>query len=312
MEVALLLLLSSWGNASEAQEVTTRAASVRLTYARGRGVEACPDRAALVGQIATRLGYDPIGEPASFVLSVSIRRIGDTLIGTLRVSDAQDQQLGVRDFQSDAQDCSELVAEIALASCLAIDPLLGKAHATPAPLPAQNEVAVPLLVAKPTVVRWAAFAGATLSAGLSPAPAPGLMIGAMLRFGIAMVELDGLATLATQTSYQGGSVSASLLAAMLVPCLTFGPVGACASLLGGADEVGASNLPLARRSSVAFWALGGRLFYELPLFSSAFYLRAQADLLASLSIVSIKVGPNEVWATAPVSLTLGLGGGLSF
>jgi hypothetical protein len=313
-----LALLWAWGNTSEAQESDSqRRASARLVYVVSEDATGCPERPAVVTAIDSRLGYDPFVEPANLIVSMAIRRIGESLVGTIRTSDAKKSQLGGKDFQVDAQRCEELVAEMVLAACLAVDPPQNRGThpvlVTPLPPPAaeapQAEVSSQHPKEGPSTTRAGPIVELTLSMGLSPAPAPGLLVGGVARFGAFVLELEGLATLSTHESFEGGSISVSLLGAMLAPCLTLSSFGACAVLLGGADQVGAVNLSQPHQSSVAVWSSGARIFYDLPLFSSAFFLRAQADLLISLRTISVDVGSTEVWVAPPVAFTLGLGAG---
>jgi hypothetical protein len=106
-------------------------------------------------------------------------------------------------------------------------------------------------------------------------------------------------------------VSVSLLGVVLAPCLTAGGFGACAVILAGSERVGASDLPDSRTTGVFFSSAGGRLFYQLPL-GSRIFLRANADVLAALTVVAVQVTPEEVWRNPPVALTLGLGVGTTF
>jgi hypothetical protein len=308
--------LALWGNRSEGQEVDApHRTSARLVYVVGEDATGCPQQAAVVTAVDSRLGYDPFVEPANLIVSMTIRRIGESLVGTLRTADAQKGQLGGKDFQVDAQRCEELVAELVLAACLAIDPAPNRgAHpvlVTPLPPPSseppQTEVSSQHNQEGPSATRAGPIVELTLSMGLSPAPAPGLLVGGVARFGAFLLELDGLATLATHESFEGGSISVSLIGAMLAPCLTLDSFGACAVLLGGADQVGVTSLPQPQQSTVGVWSSGARVFYEVPLFSSAFSLRAQADLLIALRTISVDVGTTEVWVAPPVAFTLGLG-----
>jgi hypothetical protein len=327
----LFLIVGVANGASAGEAPEGRPASSRLNYSLGKGADLCADEATLTAEVRSRLGYDPFGEPARLVLSASIRRVGDSLLGSLKMADAEGKPLGAKSFQAGATECAELIAEMELAICLVIDPLESKGEArppaTPPPAPggvaaaaappppptpgpenvAQTEPEPPPRASAPAQ----AYLEATVSMGSAPSAAPGLTLGGAMRFGALLLALEGRADLSESLSTLGGEVSVSLLAVVLAPCLTLGPFGGCAVILVGSEEVGASNLPDSRKTGVFFSAAGARLFYELPL-GSRIFLRANADVLAALTVVAIQVSPVEVWRNPPVALTLGLGVGTSF
>lgn len=109
--------------------------SARLTYERGRGADHCPDEQALRSAVATRLGYDPFQPDAHQTVSVVIRRSDQGLRGDLALRDAAETITGTRQLSSAQNDCSELVAAMALAISIAIDPQ-SQLRPLPSPSPA--------------------------------------------------------------------------------------------------------------------------------------------------------------------------------
>jgi hypothetical protein len=314
------LFCSSFAASDEASE--KRPASSRLNYTLGKGAEECPDQASVAAEVRSRLGYDPFGEPAGLILSASIRRVGESLIGALKIASTEGTPLGSKSFQASASDCAELAAEIELAICLAIDPLQGRG--VERPLPAPTPPPVPPSPSTPPVAAATAVApeqrssvharvylGPVISFWAAPQAAPGIMLGGAIPIGPILLGLEGRADLATRLSYQTGSVSASLLAVLVTPCLMAGNFGGCAVLLVGSEESEAKDLPSAQKQGTPFFAAGGRAFFELPL-GSVVFVKAQADVLAALSVISLRVPPVEVWKSPPVALTLGVGVGAYF
>jgi len=94
----------------------------RLTYARGSGAEACPDETAVRQAVAARLGYDPFFPSAEKTIVARIVRTKDELRATVELVDEHGLMRGVRELKASAGQCGELVATMALAISIAIDP----------------------------------------------------------------------------------------------------------------------------------------------------------------------------------------------
>jgi hypothetical protein len=94
----------------------------RLTYVRGSGAEACPDETAVRQAVAARLGYDPFFPSAEKTIVARIVRTKDELRATVELVDEHGLMRGVRELRASAGQCGELVATMALAISIAIDP----------------------------------------------------------------------------------------------------------------------------------------------------------------------------------------------
>src|SRR5688572_9243085 len=112
----------------------------RLTYARGTGAEGCPEEPTVRQAVAARLGYDPFFAAADKTIVARILRHREELRATVELVDDGGMVRGVREFKTRAGQCDELVATMALAISIAIDPtnpgiLAGtqKAHLEPPP-----------------------------------------------------------------------------------------------------------------------------------------------------------------------------------
>src|SRR5689334_9833347 len=94
----------------------------RLTYARGNGAESCPEEPTVRQAVAARLGYDPFFAAADKTIVARITRNRDELRATVELVDDHGIVRGVREFKARAGQCAELVATVALAISIAIDP----------------------------------------------------------------------------------------------------------------------------------------------------------------------------------------------
>jgi hypothetical protein len=109
--------------------------TARLAFVRGSGAEGCPDEEALRGAVARRLGYDPFRADAPRSLEASVRVVGSALHGVVRLRDATGVALGTRYLSEAVDGCAELVAAMALAISIAIDPKVLVSSAPPSPPP---------------------------------------------------------------------------------------------------------------------------------------------------------------------------------
>jgi hypothetical protein len=303
----------------------------RLEYTRESGAEACPGPGELASAVAARLGYDPFvdGARAPRVVSVRVSRRGREAHGHVEMRDGGHSS-GSRDLAS--RDCGELVASLAVAVAIGIDPL-SLTRAPPAPGSSSPPPRLPPRMPPPPPsralpqpppptpssapsappeeadpLRFRATAGALVSLGATPTANVGLTASAGARLRIASLALEGRADfpVASSAVTGGGAISASLLVASLVPCVHLGLAQAC--LLGtvGALRGEGEGVSDPRRDTRLYAAAGGRIGVEVPL-GRLVALRAHADLLAPVTQVTYQVNDRDVWTTPPVSAALGLG-----
>jgi hypothetical protein len=95
--------------------------SSRLVYAR-EGVESCPAEDAARRAVVARLGYDPFSSVAEQTIVAEISRDRDELRGRVELVDERGWVQGTREFRTPTSQCEELVATMALAISIAIDP----------------------------------------------------------------------------------------------------------------------------------------------------------------------------------------------
>jgi len=96
--------------------------ATRLEYARDAGAQSCPDRAALREAVRKRLGYDPFFPAARQAIVVEITSAGGGLRAELRLLDENGIIRGSRELHEQSPHCDELVASLALAISIALDP----------------------------------------------------------------------------------------------------------------------------------------------------------------------------------------------
>jgi hypothetical protein len=110
------------------------APEIRFSWELGMGAESCPSEDALRDAVAARLGYFPFTRDADRTLRASVTRMGDRLIGTIRLEDATGELIGERTLEGEAGDCHELSRALQLAIAIAIDPTV---ITRPTPPPAE-------------------------------------------------------------------------------------------------------------------------------------------------------------------------------
>jgi hypothetical protein len=126
--------------------------SSRLVYARGEGVESCPAEDAARRAVVSRLGYDPFSTAAEQAIVAEISRDRDELRGRVELVDERGWVQGTREFRAPPSQCEDLVATMALAISIAIDPESESPPRTPKAIPSSSlapPVAAPPVAAPP-------------------------------------------------------------------------------------------------------------------------------------------------------------------
>jgi hypothetical protein len=234
--------------------------ATRLEYARSAQAAACPDRSALQAQVSKRLGYDPFFPAARQTISVEIIDADGELRAHMRLMDENGIIVGSRELHEQADHCDELVASLALAISIALDPsaALGEqptvvvpAERAPAPPADPAPEAEPEPVAPehpptkesaPTQVpessagarvplRLAARTGFFGALGTAPALAFGLRLGLDLqRRRFRFASEFSLQLPASKALASGGSAQTSLIGGTFAPCLASDTFAGCGLL----------------------------------------------------------------------------------
>jgi hypothetical protein len=325
--------------------------TARLSYARGQGAERCPEEETLRAAVAARLGYDPFRPDASQTVTASIRhtptRGGEgALRAEVRLVDVAGAVAGTRQLSAAEDDCADLVASMALAISIAIDPQsqLGPeapravppvqapsspppgapARAEPAahapalvepPAPAGSS-AVPAVVARPSPPprarpperpTWRVGVGAVIAAGAAPGISGGVTVQAGVRWKVFSGALEGRADPpAGMVATGGGTVHASLLTLTVLPCFHFGLAAACGRASFGAVLGSGADVPIPRNAATFFGSAGARLGVTIPL-GARFAADLHGDLDVTYTRTNLDLYGGNVWTAPRAAAALGAG-----
>jgi hypothetical protein len=315
--------------------------ATRLEYARSAGAAACPDRTALKAAVSKRLGYDPFFPAARQTIVVEIIDVESDLRAQMRLLDESGMIVGSRELREKAGQCDELVASLALAISIALDPnaALGEAPAStakddsagpastePPPEPELDSVAQEH-PPKPNRPREEQVTGsqqkrerlqigvrASLFADIGTAPA--LAFGWRLGFDLGRNGYRFAAEFSQQLPAskqlpEGGHARASLLSGTLAPCLASATLAGCGLLSLGSLRARGEDIENPASHSTFYAAIGARLEYS-PKLTGQLRLLTQIDALKPLTPVSMQVVGEEVWHTPFLTFAAGIGLRLHF
>jgi hypothetical protein len=308
------------GVASSTARAAPAAPSFALVYQVPDGA-GCPTDEAVRAAVAGELGYDPwdpVDDGGSPRIVVGIRSVRAGVRGRVEMRATDGKRIGARELE--APSCAELTRALELAIAVAIDPL--RAGSPPPPPSPPQSPAVLVVPPPPKLAIATAPASHRLVDELklrvafgvqgTVAAAPGPTIGFMGRVGFALrrwslaIELRG--DLPGSADVDGGRVSASTMAAFLVPCVFHRIVAFCAVGGAGGQEVAGSGFLASRSSWVPYAALGARIELELPV-SHVMAVLLHVDVMAPLTRAELYVGterPQRVYRSAPISNSFGL------
>jgi hypothetical protein len=312
-------------------EVATAAPRVSLSYSQGPRVNGCPPESRLREAVVSRLGEDPFEPAGARRFQVEIAAAGAGLEGRITLFDENGNVAGARRFEGSAGHCPELVAAMALAISLAINPDLvvnedapaldsadddSEAVTTPpphagsdAPKSPRRDAASPVpMPARAATPPWSFALGAGVhgAVGTAPEPALGAMAFARARRGIASLALEARfdAPFDHDVGASGaGSVHASLWAGAVVPCVHFAWLRGCWVALAGDLAAGSRNVSEQRSPHGLFAATGPRAGVEWPLLETL-SVSAQLDGLVTVQPVRIVLDGRQIWRSAPLSAAL--------
>jgi hypothetical protein len=309
-----------------------------LTYAPDADIERCPTAPELKDAVAARVGYDPFDgarapgpDAARREVVVAVHRRGAGIVGVLEL---RGPRPGTRELVSPNGDCRELLDALAVAIAIGIDPASltrppgeppPPAAAPPSPSPAPVPAPAPLGSAPPPEADRAPAAppkepvevklgaGPVVLFGELPATAPAIAVGLGVRWKWLEPTVEGIGTLPVALDARGGQgrVTASLIAAALVPCghadVFFGCVGVTFGALRGEGELVGS----ARRGSQFYSGASGRAGAELAI-SRTVWVRAYAEAVAALTHIALQLAAQDVWRVPSVAARVGATAGIRF
>lgn len=295
-------------------------AHARLAYAHEPSVAGCPTDRELRDAVAARLGYDPFAsakddEPMQII--VQVRRRGAAVAGTLEIMGPRP---GKKELDSPRGDCRELVDALAVAIALAIDPASSTRPPPPPPAPPPPPEPKPPASAPPPDRAPApdespatrAVVSAGIAARLFANELPSVAAGGALHFGWRWkafeARVEGFFTSIGSTSRNGlpGSVSASVLAASVLPCGHVGIAYGCGGLTLGSLRAEGEGLAITRRGSNVYATALLRVGVVVPL-SSSIDLDAATDVAVPLERVGLELDGRDVFRTPSVGLRVSVG-----
>jgi hypothetical protein len=293
-----------------------------LTYAPDADIERCPTATELEDAVAARVGYDPFdGSTTGADVSrrevvVAVHRRAGGIVGVLEL---RGPRPGIRELASPSGDCRELLDALAVAIAIGIDPASltrppGEPPAVPAPAPvvvapapSPDRVSEP--VKEPVDVRVGA--GPVVLFGELPATAAGIELGIGARWKWLEPTVEGIATVPVSLSTPQGQVTASLIAAALVPCGHADVLFVCVGLTLGALRGEGDAVASPRRGSQLYGAASARGGAELAL-SRTVWLRGYAEAVAPVTRIALQLAAQDVWRVPSVAARVGVAAGIRF
>jgi hypothetical protein len=317
----------------------------RLEYARSDRATHCPDQDALKSAVSKRLGYDPFFPAARQTIVVEITDAESGLRAHMSLVDEHGIIVGSRELSDKVENCGELVASLALAISIALDPsaALGadatvddvapsataptkeatesapeasaKSDAEPPPN-APNSKKMPDHAARALPARDRNASGnglrASLRAGAFSAlgVAPSLAFGARVGGGVRSDWFELVAELSDQFAAKrgvpGGTAQASLIDGTLAPCWTARWFAACALFDAGSLRTVGSGVQSPLVQHSLYLSGGARAEVD-PVIVGPLRLVVNLDVLKSLTPVTLRLYGEEVWKTPFASLAASLG-----
>jgi hypothetical protein len=319
--------------------------ATRLEYARSEQAASCPDQTALRTLVVKHLGYDPFFPVARQTIVVEITGVAEGLRAQMHLVNDQGMIVGSRELRERPEHCDELVASLALAISIALDPSAAPntSDDSVAPPPKQAEQAQPEgapsaeakaepvapEVPAPTAkvpppkrkpkspprapaaatgqIPIALRVGGFAALGAAPALAFGFRVGASASWGWVRLLTEFADQLpASKTVDHVGGARASQLSATFAPCAAQQTVAACALLNIGSLHVQGTEILDAASEHLLNVTLGVRFEYSPTLFGRL-RLLTSLDIDKSLTPITLRVHDQVIWKTPVVWPVLGLG-----
>jgi hypothetical protein len=305
----------------------------------------CPDQTALKDAVVKRLGYDPFFPAARQTIVVEITDESATLHAQMHLIDENGIIRGSRDLHERAEHCDELVASLALAISIALDPsamLSEKPEPTarqdaaaaappdtgtnadktagesaePEPPPAASarvpaaKHPAPPQKNQPTDETSTTHIGLRAAAfsafDVAPAPALGWKGGVSLRERRFELVAEFADQLPVSRDLTKGSVRASVLAGTAAACFSQAQFAGCALTSVGSFRSEGLLVSIPHRQGSLYVALGARVEY-LPTLMGRLHLLFNLDVTRNVTPLSLRTAGQEVWKTPILSLAAGLG-----
>jgi hypothetical protein len=313
---ALLAAASLLGSArASAEELET----ARLTYR--APANSCPDEESFRHQVAGKLGYEAFTEDGKHRASVIVRLERGRIRGRAEVTRRGQSAPGVRELDGEQGQCEALVAALATAVAIALDPVRGMQPAAPPPAPPASAPQIVVVREEPApppeekkeeapAPRAHVFgvADGVVSLGLAPAPAAGGQVGVGLAWQTLSIEATGRieATTGPEPVDSGDRIEATVYSALLSPCAALDAWALCITGRVGAFQARAPDVLNPNLGTSLFGAVGARAGYVLRL-GQVVSLRALAFVELPLVRTSLLINQVTVWTAPPVLGGLAVG-----
>lgn len=315
--------------------------ATRLEYARSQRAAHCPSRETLASAVRTRLGYDPFFPAARQTIVVEITDAEDgSLQAQMHLVDDAGMIVGSRELHDGADHCDELVASLALAISIALDPsaalregpaalatesspsatsenseapVAGNDAAPEQPAPRDSARIKPPAARAVTANSEPFLRAETFrSLGSSPSAAFGLRLGGGVGLGSFRLLGELSAQLpSSRSGPNGGRVESWSYLGTVAPCLSARAFAACALLQLGSLRSRGRDVPDPAHEASLYGALGARAEY-LPRLTGTLHLLLSADLLKTFTPLTLRLRGDSVWQTPFVSFNAGAGFELRF
>jgi hypothetical protein len=314
---------------SSARSAGATAAS-RLVYARSDAAARCPDEQALRTAVKQRLGYDPFFPWAERTIVIDVGENAGKLRARLESIDADGIARGQRELDAAVDDCAELIASLAIAISITLDPMAAapeNAKTEPPAPPDEPPPPAPAVVpppprhdapsrevprAAPSATTWAARLGPLVAVGAEPGASLGGRAGVVATRGslgaFAEMRVDAPSSIGAPS---GGSAHSMLWGASLGPCLREGFASGCALLFAGSLYAYGSGLERSRGESMFYAAAGARLEGTFALFSKIDVV-LHVDGLKTLTEATLTLRNQEAWRTPGFSAAAGAAASIRF
>lgn len=313
--------------------------SARLVYTRNQSAASCPDQPALASAVAARLGYNPFVAFADQTIVAEVTARGETARARAELVGKDGVALGSRELTGSLTQCEDLVASLALAISITLDPMSLSSQAEVAPRSSGDRTASKASppedvvgLQQPVPRRLADVApssplgppraeassssassvsadidlGAVVGLGFLPNLAPGLRGGVRLRTRRISLGLEGDGLWPSSEPAVGASgVRASLLLARVYPCVDLGPIAGCALASFGRLHAAGEGVSDAREESSFYSALGVRIVGTVSV-GTRWSLLLHGDIEKILTFPAFQLNGREVWRPSAFSADAGL------
>jgi hypothetical protein len=297
-----------------------------------RLASSCPDEESFRLKVAARLGYQPFTGGGPHEVTVDIRSTPTGIVARATVRHGGQSAPGVRTLDGKTEQCEAVIAALATAVALAVDPVRANTEVAavpptapapwqPTPPPMAPTLPMPPILpnrpapppqtepVRPSApVLFFGTANGLVSVGVLPGTAFGGELGVGGRFRSASLELGGRAEVMPSAIRlaSGDAVEATIFSGVLSPCALLYQANLCGLVRLGALQGRAPEVQNPSLGTSLYAAAGARVGYSLEL-SRVVGLRALVSLEIPLVRTTLVVNRVRAWTAPPVTFGAQLG-----